>query len=249
MILGQFAGGPAVRTNYNQTDPSKADYLVGRESIAKHLANENNPHGVTFAQIGAAPAGYGLGTSGTWAQDLNNATESGFYAWTNTTPNSPFSYGNLLVLKRGSENARITQIGIDPYMSGTGAIAVRHNYADGWYDWEYLNPPMTLNVEYKTAERYGRKRVYTKAVDCGALPNKDRKNFNHGISDMKECLSAVGVATGSGGFGYNIPLYSSVSSAGQIGIYVNSNAIQITTTADWSGANAVVILKYTKTTD
>lgn len=249
MILGTFAGGQPPRTNYNQTDSKKADYLVGREVIADHIASEENPHGVTAAQVGAAPAGYGLGTSGTWAQDLNNATESGFYAWTNTTPNSPFSYGNLLVLKRGSENARITQIGIDPYMSGTGAIAVRHNYADGWYDWEYLNPPMTLNVEYKTAERYGRKRVYTKAVDCGALPNKDRKNFNHGISDMKECLSAVGVATGSGGFGYNIPLYSSVSSAGQIGIYVNSNAIQITTTADWSGANAVVILKYTKTTD
>lgn len=55
MILGQFAGGPAVRTDYNQTDPSKADYLVGRESIAKHLANDKNPHGVTAAQAGARP--------------------------------------------------------------------------------------------------------------------------------------------------------------------------------------------------
>lgn len=35
MILGTYAGGQAPRTDYNQTDPAKADYLVGREKIAE----------------------------------------------------------------------------------------------------------------------------------------------------------------------------------------------------------------------
>ena len=52
MILGTFAGGQPPRTNYNQTDPTKADYLLGRENIAAHLESKNNPHGVTAEQAG-----------------------------------------------------------------------------------------------------------------------------------------------------------------------------------------------------
>lgn len=55
MILGSFASGPNVRTDYNQTDSNKADYLIGRENIApkSHVENKNNPHGVTAEQVGA----------------------------------------------------------------------------------------------------------------------------------------------------------------------------------------------------
>ncbi len=36
---------------------------------------------------------------------------------------------------------------------------------------EYLNPPMSLGVEYRTTERYLGKPVYVKLIDLGSLPN------------------------------------------------------------------------------
>ena len=56
MILGTFAGGIPPRTDYNQKDPAKADYLIGREEIENHIEDKGNPHGVTAAQVGARPS-------------------------------------------------------------------------------------------------------------------------------------------------------------------------------------------------
>lgn len=38
----------------------------------------------------------------------------------------------------------------------------------GWQEWEYVNPPMVLGVEYRTTERWNGKSVYTMLVHCGA---------------------------------------------------------------------------------
>jgi hypothetical protein len=110
---------------------------------------------VDFSPTSFAPAGYGLGGAGTWVENLDTATNNGFYSWTDTALNKPFNYGALLVLKR--DGTRITQIAIDPYMSGHGAIAIRHKASTGWYDWMYLNPPMAVGVEYKTIEKFNGK--------------------------------------------------------------------------------------------
>ena len=202
----------------------------------------------TASEVGAAPAGYGLGGAGAWADDLNNATANGFYSWTDTSANKPFNYGNLLVLNRG--NSRITQIGVDPNMVGHREMAVRHRNSDNaWSQWEYINPPMMLGVEYPTVERYRGKRVYTKAIDFGSMPNASVKSVNHNIADLGACISAVGTTSDGGAFGYYFPLYNSSAVNGQVGIYVTKAAIQLTATADWSNYNATIILKYTKTTD
>jgi hypothetical protein len=203
--------------------------------------------GITAAMVGAAPAGYGLGEAGKWADDLNNATANGFYSWTDTAANKPFNYGNLLVLRRGGD--RTTQIGIDPYMSGYGQIAVRHGNSNGWYDWMYLNPPMMLGVEYPTVERYRGKRVYTKAIDFGSMPNASVKSVSHNIANLGACISAVGTTSDGSTFGYFFPLYNSNTANGQVGIYVTKSATQVSATVNWSSYNATIILKYTKTTD
>lgn len=66
IIRGNTVGTPMPRTNYEQTDPTKADYLKGKEVLDQkiedaqtaanqHSTNKNNPHGVTAAQVGARP--------------------------------------------------------------------------------------------------------------------------------------------------------------------------------------------------
>ncbi|MBQ8881693.1 MAG: hypothetical protein IJ030_05950, partial [Oscillospiraceae bacterium] len=59
----------------------RADNLAKDNEIRiyEHTANQENPHGVTAEQIGAAPAGYGLGESSSSAQAWNGAARNGFY--------------------------------------------------------------------------------------------------------------------------------------------------------------------------
>lgn len=88
-IIGNPVGTPTPRTNYEQTDPKKADYLKGKDvldkkiedakkagtdaqtatnnaktAFDKHNEDKNNPHGVTADQVGATPASH--------ATDKNN---------------------------------------------------------------------------------------------------------------------------------------------------------------------------------
>ena len=72
-----------------------------------------------------------------------------------------------------------------------GYTAQRMLLDGAWGEWEYLNPPMELGVEYRTTERYLGKPVYTKLVDCGAMPNATRKTVNHGatVEYMLRCAA------------------------------------------------------------
>ena len=61
-IRGNTVGTTTPRPDWNQNDSQKADYIKNKptELLANadaHLNNNSNPHGVTPAQIGAAPAG------------------------------------------------------------------------------------------------------------------------------------------------------------------------------------------------
>ena len=68
-IRGNTVGTTMPRANWNQTDPKKADYVIGKEAadaaIEKaqetadnHIKEKNNPHGVTAEQVGARPANW-----------------------------------------------------------------------------------------------------------------------------------------------------------------------------------------------
>lgn len=87
-IIGNTVGTTMPRTNYEQTDSTKADYLKGKEvldqkieaakqagvdaagnaqtDVTEHKDDKSNPHGVTAEQVGARPD--------TW---MPNATDVG----------------------------------------------------------------------------------------------------------------------------------------------------------------------------
>lgn len=183
MILGTFAGGQPPRTNYNQTDSQKADYLVGREAIADHIASKVNPHGVTAAQIGAL----GFKRTLTSADDMDDIKEDGIYVYsTGSLPkNAPFSNAStVMVFGSTSTSSQKVQIGFRYGGAGQGKFRVLYNGA--WKEWaefmgliedasnpgcyyrytngtqEWFNPPFDLSEEYRTTERYGGKPVYCK---------------------------------------------------------------------------------------
>lgn len=189
---------------------------------------------------GVAPAGYGLGSIGKQVTDMNNAQESGFYSAlgaSNLPPNvKSVQYGSVLVLC--SQADRVAQVYFQDVTDGTGAIAVRRLNGNSWSQWEFINPPMQLGVEYRTTERYFGKLVYTQVISIGAI-GSGSGNVEHGIPNISVVVGLIG--TNSYGPTLNTHPYMTV-------FYANSQYVRWETTQAISGTSYAV-LRYTKTTD
>jgi hypothetical protein len=216
--------------------------------------------------IGAAPDGYGIGSSvGKPIMDANKAVLGGFYYWGSGSKNTPFDYGAMIVIPRstsGISKPDVTQIAsqepgdLNPQTS----IAVRKstNNGDGaWGEWEWFNPPMQLGVEYRTTERYLDKPVYCQVIDCGVITAHTQKIVDKSIPVL-DVLSCEGIIhTNANGHNQATPFdystdgtkYSVTVSAeaykqseeDRLSIYVNSS---------WAVTGSVhAIVRYTKETD
>lgn len=125
---------------------------------------------------------------------------------------------------------RIAQMDLDGGM---------HRTMEGETEW--FNPPMALGVEYRTTERWNGSAVYTMAVDFGALPNNTEKSKS-ALAAYLNVFDIRGYAV-SGSYNVPIPGYYAIQS---MGYTKSSGNLWISTTADMSGYNAYVVVKYTK---
>lgn len=110
---------------------------------------------------------------------------------------------------------------------------------------EYQNPPMLLGVEYKTTERFWGRPVYYKIVDCGQIA--DNKQVEHGIVNMRDCISFQGFRGG-----LPMPSISNNNLSDPWSYYVadvSRTKITLACGTSAAGGNCHVMLKYTKTTD
>lgn len=136
--------------------------------------------GIDTLLAGKAPAGYGLGeTQGkrlSATDDLNSIKTPGWYWWPNMPSNAPIGNACMLVYSAYGGECYVQEI--HTYLpSGYtwnegGTIITRQIYATYIGEWEWVNPPMKLGVEYRTTERYMGKPVYVMVVDCGVAPSK-----------------------------------------------------------------------------
>lgn len=105
----------------------------------------------------------------------------------------------------------------------------------------WLNPPKKIGVEYRTAEKYNGKPVYAQLVNFGTLPAVDSKTVSHNIANVKQIIHVSG--TGSSG-----AILNDIEIAGA-NFTANLAVIVCKVKSDFSSSSAVVLLKYTKTTD
>ena len=147
----------------------------------------------TIAEIGAAPAGFGLGANGASnataytvvdRAGADNLGHSGLYwFYDNANPIFPSGWNNggigLIEHQQHSlyhvVNAR--QV-FYPGYNGDNGESTSHlvrvkNYAGVWQPWEWVDPPMFVNTEYRTTERWCGRPVFTMLVDCDYGPNKN----------------------------------------------------------------------------
>lgn len=121
-----------------------------------------------------APSGYGLGGDCV-NQDLDAITKNGFY------------YANIdnMVCKVTHENINTkhaTQTAISTTINA-GCILIRTKTNGVWGEWEWINPPMQVGVEYRTTERWDGKCVYRKRINLGGLPSNSSKIVSTGLNN------------------------------------------------------------------
>ena len=97
---------------------------------------------------------------------------------------------------------------------------------------------------YSTTEKYYGKWIdgsdlYTKTFVVNALPNNTTEQFNHGISNLNEVVSAVETCG-------NNTLWTDFNAA-EVVIRIYPTYITLTDTADYSALKAYITLIYTKT--
>lgn len=77
------------------------------------------------------------------------------------------------MLEFGSSEG-FTQI-VGCYIETSPGLLCRQAFAKSggvkFAEWEWINPPMRLGVEYRTTERYGGRSVYKKLVALGEVPS------------------------------------------------------------------------------
>ena len=195
----------------------------------------------TIAEIGAAPKGYGLGEYAPFITDANKAILPGFYRFdsSKTCANIPsewqFLYGTMIV-SRGSSY-------IEQLFLAREVNAKRTCSGETWGEWEYINPPMSVGVEYRTIERYNGKPVYTKLVDCGALPNNSPKTVAYNYTSSTPISIFLTTSNGAVFCGEGVDTNISATT-----ILVSSTnySIVLKTTTDLSSVTAKAIVKYVK---
>lgn len=209
--------------------------------------------------IGAAPDGFGLGANG-WpyvytvltADTIDSVNRSGLYVYDDNNISIDTGLGNyggsglLLHLAHTIAHSYDAKQIFYPRAGMKNTYLERVKDTDkGWQPWEYVNPPMESGVEYRTTERFWKRPVYYKIVECGQIV--DNKQVEHGIANMRDCIFCQGLRGAM-----PMPSISNNDLSDPWSYYVadvNRTKITLACGTTAAGGNCHVILKYTKTTD
>lgn len=203
--------------------------------------------------INAAPGGFGLGGDVVNAprnenegfSDANLITATGFYRALGNVP-----YGGVL-------RCYITHLQIDTRSalqfaaySSDETYALREKTQAGWGEWEYINPPMEVGVEYRTTERFEGKRVYVQLIKFGYGPNNSNAHVTKTIENIDTIVRWSGTASDGTAFPFANHMYSPAHVLDGI-VYKDSNELHIDlyTNENKSEVNLYVSVFYTKNPD
>ncbi len=188
-----------------------------------------------------APAGFGLGLSdGEWVSSPDDIAKNGFYR--SVAPGVAPGVAWYVCICYSDDHK--TVIG---FKEDSGGVAFMRTMKTGvWGEWEFANPPMNIDMEYRTTERFKGKPVYRKIVAYN-LPTSTNTDFTvpHGISDFDTLVRQ----TASVGAGVPLPYTHNgnttcVKELDATNIKVSNSGQSWDTSYTWN-----FYLYYTKTTD
>lgn len=125
----------------------------------------------TIAEIGAAPAGYGIGGTVKHVATFDGVDSAGWYSkWFNEDEVPTGAAHGSLTFRTGIYGSPEYFEVIMPVSWTLNDYSVlseirKRRDGDNWTPWEWVNPPMIPGIEYRTTERWNGKAVYTKMVE------------------------------------------------------------------------------------
>ena len=165
-----------------------------------------------------APSGYGLGeTSGmqtltNWVGINDVATKPGWYK-------VALSLNGISgwTLRVDTDGTNIFQVYKAIY-NGNEVVMHRHKTDGGWGEFEWDNPPMVVDVEYRTTERFLGSPVYTKLIDFKGAVNG--KEVETGINNVFRSAGLIGLTP--------IPYMGANKQDGDYSVWVQIDAGKVT---------------------
>lgn len=129
-----------------------------------------------------------------------------------------------------------------------GSIIRKVKTGGAWLPFEWVNPPLTIDKEYRTTERYQGKPVYTMLLECGKGPTAD--GVVQKTSGLPTNVDQFVSVTGSTNLATSLPYVADASGGGAgnfILVGARSGSINIYSKGiDISSQTCYVRLKYTK---
>ena len=120
-----------------------------------------------------------------------------------------------------------------------------------WETVEWLIPPKSVGVEYRTAELFNNKAVYVKVIDYGSLPNAATKSVKIN-TEFTEVVELTGIVYGTTGKSYN-PIVTGMNGVFSLYAWVygatgssTAYTVGMRTLSNLTEYTAKFTLKYTK---
>lgn len=148
--------------------------------IRNEVLHTGNMHLITPGKIGAAPVGYGYGEflyiGAEAGESLTEKVDALIASWANNTTKQYIIFDHdfytyAIVATIGKYNRNNAVITGTTY-NGIQVIRRKNVVVDGgagvWQEWEWVNPPMASDTEYRTTERFNGKPVYAKRISFGS---------------------------------------------------------------------------------
>lgn len=241
------------------------DAITGvKKSEEDHVKDRNNPHGVTaeqtgarpdtwtptVAEIGAAPAGFGLNNDFKTVNNtaaLDSCFTCGWVRFIGTSNDQLMDCRQAIVRVDSFTNSVGGEILFQTayiFNSVVQNVIRRICYNRVWQPWEWYDPPMEVGKEYRTTERYNGKPVYSMAIDCGAMPNSTAKAVAYAPPSGR--VGGVVYCVGHTSQGDLLPY---VTASSQYYISGSMEYITLVTNRDKTATTAIATVKYWKATD
>lgn len=118
-----------------------------------------------------------------------------------------------------------------------------YRMVDGEREW--LNPPMEIETEYRTTERYLGKPVFARVLDFGPLPNNSSNGYPITGFGVDRLVFLQGITSAGQLFPFNSVSIGDTDVVG-IDVYANNEVVAVITYSNRSNKTAIIIIKYTK---
>ena len=194
--------------------------------------------------LGAAPAGFGLGTTAIVATDCNTALKNGWYYANGSTANRPADFTNCTFVTVARTTSQVYQYF---YNQSNGCVLQRYT-TNGGSDWteEWVNPPVTLtNTEYATTERYAGKTVYIYMLDIDEMPSSPSVLMKQLPANIEKIISVSGFVYSAPTSMEHFPVFDADGKL-MARIYTQPGLLRIATYTDMSDFSAKFFVKYTR---